>query len=96
MTLPVTKPMSVKLDAQTRARIEHLAQSRRRTPHWMMREAIEQYVDREEKRESFRQEGLRAWNAYQANGLHVTLEEADRWLAKLEAGDDVAPPECHG
>jgi predicted transcriptional regulator len=61
----------------------------------MMREAIQQYVEREEKREMFRQDGIRAWNEYQATGLHVTLEEADAWLAKLEAGHDVEPPDCH-
>jgi predicted transcriptional regulator len=36
-----------------------------------------------------------AWAAYQADGLHVTADEADTWLKKLEAGEDVEPPECH-
>lgn len=95
MTATAVRPMSVKLDQETRARIEHLAESRRRTTHWMMREAIQQYIEREEKREAFRQDGIRAWNEYQATGLHVTLNEADDWLAKLEAGQDENPPECH-
>lgn len=95
MTAIAVRPMSVKLDQETRARIEHLAESRRRTTHWMMREAIQQYIEREEKREAFRQDGIRAWNEYQATGLHVTLDEADDWLAKLEAGQDENPPECH-
>ncbi|BET95186.1 hypothetical protein TCT1_01070 [Xenorhabdus sp. TCT-1] len=42
-----------------------------------MREAIRDYVEREEKRESFKQDALRAWEAYQENGLHLMLEEAD-------------------
>ena len=53
-----------------------------------MLEAIRQYVEREEKREVFKQDALCAWQAYQQSGLHLTLEEADGWLAKLEAGDD--------
>jgi len=61
-----------------------------------MREAIEQYVEREEKREQLRQSALTAWADYQATGLHVTAEEADAWLARLEAGEDVTEPECHG
>ncbi|MDD2879453.1 MAG: hypothetical protein PHQ58_03375 [Rhodoferax sp.] len=40
------------------------------------------------------QDAIRAWNDYQATGLHVTQDEADDWLAKLEAGHDVAPPVC--
>ena len=95
MTATATQPLTVKLDLDIRDRIKRLADARHRTAHWMMREAIQQYVEREEKREAFRQDGLRAWNAYQSSGLHVTLEEANAWLAKLEAGQDVEPPECH-
>jgi predicted transcriptional regulator len=60
-----------------------------------MCEAVEQYVAREEKREQLRQDALKAWNHYQSTGLHVTAEEADAWLAKLEAGEDAEAPECH-
>lgn len=95
MTATAARPMSVKLDQDMRARIERLAESRRRTTHWMMREAIQQYVEHEEKREAFRQSGIQAWEEYQATGLHVTFEEADAWLAKLEAGQDVETPACH-
>jgi predicted transcriptional regulator len=35
-----------------------------------------------------------AWEAYQASGRYVTAEKADAWLARLEAGEDVEPPEC--
>ncbi|MHB8950419.1 MAG: CopG family ribbon-helix-helix protein [Rhodoferax sp.] len=95
MTTSVAKPMSVKIDLETRTRMEQLAVVRRRSTHWMMREAIMQYVEREEQREAFRQDALQAWDDYKATGLHVTLEEADAWLAKLEAGEDVEPPPCH-
>ena len=60
-----------------------------------MLDAIGEYVEREEKREAFRQEGIRAWEEYQATGLHVTHDETDAWLAKLEQGQDVEPPACH-
>lgn len=61
-----------------------------------MREAIAQYVEREEKREAFKQDALRAWDEYQQTGMHLTSREADDWLAKLEAGEDADLPECHG
>ena len=59
-----------------------------------MREAVEQYVEREEKREQLRQDALAAWANYQATGLHLTANEADAWLAKLEAGKAATPPKC--
>ena len=86
---------SLKLDSETKARIQRLADARRRSPHWLMREAVEQYVEREEAQERLRQDALAAWVEYQATGQHVTAAEADAWL-ELEAGDDAAPPECHG
>jgi predicted transcriptional regulator len=60
-----------------------------------MLDAIEQYVDREEARERLRQDTLAAWSEYRATGLHVTEEEADAWLARLEAGEEVEPPPPH-
>lgn len=86
---------SVKLDEQMRERVRRLAASRSRTPHWLMTEAIRQYVEREEKRERFKQDALAAWSEYRETGLFVTMEEADTWLARLEAGKDMEPPECH-
>jgi predicted transcriptional regulator len=86
---------SLKLDTNTRKRVQWLASARRRSPHWLMREAIEQYLDREEKREQSRLQALAAWNHYQTTGLPVTAEEADVWLSRLEAGKNSKPPKCH-
>jgi predicted transcriptional regulator len=93
--MPRSATTSLKLDTETKERVQRLASSRRRTAHWIMREAVEQYVEREEKREQLRQDALAAWNHYQTTGLHVTAAEADAWLAKLEAGKRAAPPKCH-
>jgi len=86
---------SLKLDTELKERVQRLAESRRRSAHWVMREAVEQYVSREEKREQLKQDALAAWEHYQVTGLHVTAEEADAWLAKLEAGENAEAPECH-
>ncbi|PKQ10622.1 MAG: CopG family transcriptional regulator [Alphaproteobacteria bacterium HGW-Alphaproteobacteria-1] len=89
------RPIAVKLDQDTRDRLKRLADAKDRSTHWMLREAVTQFVEREEKREAFRQAGLRAWQEYQATAKHVTHDEADAWLAKLEAGEEAEAPECH-
>lgn len=61
MTAAAVRPVSIKIDEDTKARMKRLADARHRTPHWLMREAIAQYVDREEKREAFRQDTFKAW-----------------------------------
>jgi predicted transcriptional regulator len=86
---------SLKLDAGMKERVQRLASAQRRTAHWVMREAIEQYVERQEKREQFRLDTLAAWEDYHTTGLHLTEEEVDDWLAKLESGEDAELPECH-
>jgi predicted transcriptional regulator len=91
----VAKTVSVKLDPDTRARIENLAEARHRTAHWVMREAISQYVDREEKREAFRQDAIKAWDEYQETGLHATAGEVDTWLASWGTENELPAPVCH-
>ena len=66
MTAVATRPIAIKIDQATRDRVKRLAEARHRTSHWLMREAISQYVEREEKREAYRQDGIKAWNEYQA------------------------------
>ena len=89
------RPIAVKLDQDLRDRLQHLAEARDRSTHWLMRKAIEQFVEQEEKREALRQDALNAWAEYQETGIHVTHDEADAWLARLEAGEEAKAPECH-
>ena len=93
--MPTSATTSLKLDAELKERVQRIAASRRRSAHWVMREAVEQFVLREEKREQLRRDALAGWEAYQATGLHATAEDADAWLAKREAGEDAQAPECH-
>jgi predicted transcriptional regulator len=93
--MPASTTTSLKLDGKLKKRIQRLATARRRSPHWLMCDAVQQYVEREEKRERLRLDALAAWNHYQNTGLHLTAEEADAWMAKLEAGKDAKAPECH-
>ncbi|MGL4960536.1 MAG: hypothetical protein ACRC67_04845 [Inquilinus sp.] len=58
-----------------------------------MRDVI---TEREKRREQFRRDAEAAWHAYQADGLHLTADEADSWLKTIEAGEGTPPPECHG
>lgn len=85
---------SIKLDETLKDRVRDLAAARRRTPHWIMREAIAQYVEREEKREALRQDTLKAWEDVQASGLHATAEDVERWLTSWGTEDEQPAPIC--
>lgn len=87
--------VSVKIDDVLKGRVQHLANARKRSSHWIMREAITRYVEQEEARESVRHAAIAAWEGYSASGLHATFEEADAWLAELEGGQLAERPQCH-
>ena len=86
---------SIKLDDALKARVQHLAEQRRRSPHWVMREAIAQYVEREEARESFTREAMASWVEYQETGLHLSGDEVGAWLRTWGSEAEADPPECH-
>ena len=86
---------SVKLDDDLKDRIQHLAELRQRSSHWIMREAIRVYVEREEARESFKLEALTSWTAYQETGQHLTGTEVRDWLKTWGADEETDTPQCH-
>jgi predicted transcriptional regulator len=88
-------PVSLKLDPGERERLAALATARKRTPHYLMREAVREYLGREEARQSFRQEAADAWQDYQQTGLHVTQAEVDSWVDSLGTGKPKPPPKWH-
>ena len=90
-----TKTVSVRLDLGTRARLKNVAKVRSRSAHWVMREAIGQYIEREEKREAFRNDTTNAWKEYQETGLQATAEEVAAWLSTWGAEDESSAPRCH-
>jgi predicted transcriptional regulator len=82
-TLPATAPVSLKLDAGERARLAALATTRKRSSHYLMREAVREYLTREEARQSFRDEAAEAWRDYEESGRHATQAEVDGWIDSL-------------
>jgi predicted transcriptional regulator len=86
---------SVKLDEDLANRLRRLAGRRQRSPHSMMREAIREYVEREEARESFKEEALASWTAFQETGRHLSGDELRDWLKSWGSDSEAELPDCH-
>jgi predicted transcriptional regulator len=86
---------SIKIDDELKGRVQQLAVLRQRSAHWIMREAIAQYVAREEARESFKQEALASWAQYQETGRHLTGKETRAWLNTWGTEAETKLPKCH-
>jgi len=78
----------IKLDERTQARLKSLAEKRNRSPHWLMRTAIEHYLDREEEYERERSEDMARWEHYVNTGKAIDDARAQTWLNDLAQGKD--------
>jgi len=90
-----TVPVSLKLEPGERDRLKALAEARHRKPHFLMKEAIRQYLEREEARESFKREAIAAWQECQETGLHLTGKEVGDWLDTWGTEQETVVPPCH-
>lgn len=73
----------VKLDDKTRDRLKALGQKRNRSPHWLMRNAIEKYLTREEEYEREKSEDMKRWEEYQLTGKAIEQDVVEVWLNDL-------------
>ncbi len=76
--------MGVKLDEEVRERLKKLGASKQRSPHFLMKTAIEEYLEREEMYERERQEDLERWEKYQKTGKSISNQAMMEWLDELE------------
>lgn len=90
-----TSPVSIKLAEDERSRLFSLAAARKRSQHYLMREAVREYLTREEARQSFRDEADEAWLDYERTGLHVTQAEVDAWAHSLGSRKPKRMPKWH-
>lgn len=99
-TTAIEKPRSsgtvtVKLDPSDRDRIVSLAALKKRTPHYLMKEAILEYVQREEARQSFIKAADTSFEHYKETGLHITLDEFSAWVDDVQKNPDTPITACH-
>jgi len=99
-TTSIEKPrppgtVTVKLDPAVRERIASLAAMRKRTPHYLMKEAILEYVQREEARQNFIKAANTSFEHYKETGLHITLDEFSAWVDDVQKKPDTPIAACH-
>lgn len=75
----------IKLDEATRARLQALGDLKDRSPHWLMKRAIEEYLDREERYEREKRGDLQRWQRYQESGVFIDHADMRDRLAALAA-----------
>jgi len=83
------KIVTVKLDPETKNKLQHLSKVKSRSTHWLMKKAIYDYVEKEETREKLRQETLARWQEAEAGKVtphDKVIDWLDSWGKDNEKG----------
>jgi predicted transcriptional regulator len=85
----VNSTMGVRLSEDTQRRLEALGKLRDRTPHYLMKAAVERFLEVEEALEAERQLVKSRWQKYELTGEAVDHEDVKAWATSLSnAGTD--------
>ena len=86
------KPMAIKLPQQDRDRLQQLGVAKKRSAHWLAKEAITQFLDREEGSERFKQESVARWEEYCNTGKSVPHDAVMQWLESWGTENELEAP----
>lgn len=89
-----TASVTIKLDDADRDRIASLASAKKRTPHYLMKEAILECVKREEARHNFIAAAEASFVHYKETGLHITFDEFSTWVDQVQQNPGASVPAC--
>ncbi|MGD0961669.1 MAG: ribbon-helix-helix protein, CopG family [Methylomonas sp.] len=82
----------IKLDETLHARLKALSTTKERSPHWLMKAAIEQYVEREELYEREKREDMERWQRYKLTGQAIPNETVEAWLTSWGSESELPCP----
>jgi predicted transcriptional regulator len=89
------KNATVKLSAEERNGIKAIATIRNRTPHFIMKEAIQLYLKRAESENLFIQSALKSREHLHKTGLHITQDEFSSWVKDIQSNPYAQIPKYH-
>ena len=92
---PSNGPVTISLDDVDQDRIASLASAKKRTPHYLMKEAILEHLQKGEARQNFIAAAESSFVHYKDTGLHITLDEFDSWVDQVQQDPNTPMPECH-
>ncbi len=73
----------IKLYENTISRLKSLAEKRNRSPHWLMKDAVDKYLAEAEVYEAEKSEDMARWEQYLITGKAVDHVEVEPWLRNL-------------
>jgi predicted transcriptional regulator len=88
-------PLSIKLGIDKKDKLAWIAEKKERSVHFLLCQAVSDYIENETKRLEFYEDGRKALEHYKATGLHTTHEEMLAWARSLGTANELPKPKCH-
>jgi predicted transcriptional regulator len=92
---PTAVNVTVKLERSEQDRLRALAEAKNRTPHYLMKEAIQAYLIKEEVDARFVQAAKDSLAHFKQTGEHISLDEFSAWAKEIKINPSAPFPECH-
>ncbi len=81
----------IKLSGEERDRLQALGKSKDRSVHWLMKQAVGEYLLREEETEQEKIEDTARWERYVLTGVHHSQTDMESWMrAKISQAHKAA------
>ncbi|MCF6256550.1 MAG: ribbon-helix-helix protein, CopG family [Gammaproteobacteria bacterium] len=84
--------LGVRLDPELEHRLAVLAKKTKRSKSYLAKEALRDYIDRQESQERRRQETLERWEAYEQGGETIGHDAMVDWLESWGEDEEKACP----
>ena len=75
--------VAVKLEDEIKERIQKLGEIKDRSSHWLMKRAILDFLEKEERIEKEKQEDKQRWETYAQTGEAIPHNDMKDWLKSL-------------
>ena len=75
--------VAVKLDDDIRERLHSLGEAQERSTHWLMKRAIVEFLEKEERYQKELVEDTQRWENYVLTGEAIAHDDMKNWLQTL-------------
>ena len=79
--------VTIKLEPETKQKLAHLGKVKTRSSHWLMKQAILEYVNKEELAEKLRNDTIERWKEAEA-GHVIDNNQVLNWLRSWGKEDE--------
>lgn len=76
----MTSTIGIKLDEAIKQRLHLLGNLRDRSPHWLMKHAIVEFLEREERYEREKKEDEARYEEYLRTGKGYSMQQMSAWI----------------